>query len=248
MIPEKKWVDIWGKSRDKFLAYVDFNDYFEKSMIAGKELDVMDIGICSLPSGEVLVRDPLAVLPNRHEMPYFIKCPIGEYHTEVCVVKPDGEDCARYAAVRIKFSENRAVRFEEALTGNENLDEIKDFEEGDYFGFFVDAGLGCICDEQAHQAYCDFIEGFIKQNPDGNIYDDYFAVLFDKNYKRSPLYQREGGDWINWTVPGSEYHIPMFQSGFGDGAYPVYWGYDESGAVCQLVVQFIDIELAYAEE
>ena len=30
--------------------------------------------------------------------------------------------------------------------------------------------------------------------------------------------------------------------------YPVYWGYDEAGALCQLVVQLIDIQLAYGEE
>ena len=42
--------------------------------------------------------------------------------------------------------------------------------------------------------------------------------------------------------------MPIFQSGFGDGAYPVYWGIDENGTICQLVIQFIDIQLAYSEE
>lgn len=49
-------------------------------------------------------------------------------------------------------------------------------------------------------------------------------------------------------MPGTEWHIPMFQSGFGDGVYPVYWGLDENGEICQLVIQFIDIELAYGDE
>jgi len=39
----------------------------------------------------------------------------------------------------------------------------------------------------------------------------------------------------------------MFQSGFGDGAYPVYLVYDKDGNVCQLIVELIDIELAYSE-
>ena len=69
-----------------------------------------------------------------------------------------------------------------------------------------------------------------------------------KNYYLHPEYQRAGGDWLNWQVPGTEYHIPIFQSGFGDGTYPVYWGIDEGGEICQLVIQFIDIELAYGND
>ncbi|QQO11384.1 DUF4241 domain-containing protein [Breznakiella homolactica] len=39
----------------------------------------------------------------------------------------------------------------EALKGNENLDEL---EEGEYFGFNVDAGLGTIVDVQTRDAFC----------------------------------------------------------------------------------------------
>ena len=120
--------------------------------------------------------------------------------------------------------------------------------KGDYFGFCVDAGLGCICDEVVHHIYCDWDEQWRKDNPDDNPYDGYFAALFKENYHRHPEYQRAGGDWINWQVPGTEYHIPIFQSGFGDGTYPVYWGIDENGNICQLVIQFIDIKLAYGND
>lgn len=140
---------------------------------------------------------------------------------------------------------SRAVRFYEALVGNENLETL---EEGDYFGFCVDAGLGCVCDEIIHRIYCDWDEQWRKDNPDDNPYDGYFAALFKENYYLHPEYQRAGGDWLNWQVPGTEYHIPIFQSGFGDGTYPVYWGIDEGGEICQLVIQFIDIELAYGND
>ena len=130
------------------------------------------------------------------------------------------------------------------MVGNEEFDNI---QEGDYFGFNVDAGLACICDKKLHKLYCDFDRKFDKENPDGNIYDDYFAKLFEESYKDNPKYQRDGGDWINWTIPDTNYHLPMFQSGFGDGAYPVYLAYDKDGNVCQLIVELIDIELAYSE-
>ena len=214
----KEWLEKWEKVKNKLQPNSNLLDYFTLKEIAGKEIDVMDIGPCSIPTGE--------------------------FRTEVCVVKATDGDCDRYAAVRLKFNDNEVSYFEEAVTGTENLEDIN---EGDFFGFNVDAGLACICDKKLHELYCEFDKKWCDENPDGNAYDDYFADLFKKSYEDNPKYQRDGGDWINWTIPGTDYHLPMFQSGFGDGAYPVYLAYDKDGNVCQLIVELIDIELAYSD-
>jgi len=246
MAPTNEWLSQWEQNREKLKCPVDLNNYFSSTEIAGKQLTVMDIGPCSVPTGQILVRDPLCYLANREEQPYFQTAPAGSYRTEVSVVKPgeDG-DCARYAAVRLRFADVPAVRFEEALIGHEDISSLGDEE---FFGFNVDAGLGSICDKRLHQAFCDFVDQWYKEHPGANLYDDYFAALFAESFRQHPEYQRSGGDWLNWQIPGTEYHLPIFQSGFGDGAYPVYWGYDEAGEICQIVVQFIDIELAYSGE
>lgn len=150
---ENNWIEKWESVKEKTVCPVDLNTYFECEEIAGKSLTTINIGPCDLPSGNILVRDPLVYLPNRNERPYFQKVPAGRYETEICVIKSNDEDCDRYAAVRLRFNDKRAVRFYEALIGKENLDEP--LEEGDYFGFCVDAGLGCICDEVVHHIYCD---------------------------------------------------------------------------------------------
>lgn len=214
----KEWLEKWEKLKNKLQPNSNLVEYFTLKEIAGKEIDVMDIGPCSIPTGE--------------------------FRTEVCVVKATDGDCDRYAAVRLKFNDNEVSYFEEAVTGTENLEDIN---EGDFFGFNVDAGLACICDKKLHELYCEFDKKWCDENPDGNAYDDYFADLFKKSYEDNPKYQRDGGDWINWTIPGTDYHLPMFQSGFGDGAYPVYLAYDKDGNVCQLIVELIDIELAYSD-
>ena len=54
-----------------------------------------------------------------------------------------------------------------------------------------------------------------------------------------PQYQRLKGDWINFTIPETELTVPMIQSGFGDGLYPVYWAFDEAGDICQIIIEFI---------
>ncbi|ERI11754.1 DUF4241 domain-containing protein [Aneurinibacillus aneurinilyticus] len=246
MTPTNEWLSLWKRQREKLKCPVDLNAYFTLPEIASKQLAVMDIGPCSIPTGQILVRDPLYYLGNIEEQPYFQTVPAGIYPTEVCVVKQDEEgDCARYAAVRLRFVDVPAVRFEEALVGNEDLLEMGDDE---FFGFNVDAGLACICDKRVHQAFCDFVGQWHKEHPGDNLYDDYFANLFAESFRQNPEYQRDGGDWLNWQIPDTEYHLPIFQSGFGDGAYPVYWGYDEKGEICQMIIQFIDIQLAYGEE
>ena len=57
-----------------------------------------------------------------------------------------------------------------------------------------------------------------------------------------PRYQREDGDYLDWCPPGSDGNLILFTSGFGDGAYSGYWGFDENGDKACLVVRFIDPE------
>lgn len=174
MEPNKEWLALYEKVKEKTKSAVDFNKYFEEKEIAGMALDVMNIGLCDLPSGKVIVADPLVYL-DKNCTPYLVKAPAGSYQTEVCVVKQHDGDCARYAAVRLRFNQNRAVKFYEALIGSEDLEN---FEEGEYFGFNVDAGLGCICDAGINKIIAEWQEKWEKENPDGEIYNDYFCGFF----------------------------------------------------------------------
>ena len=88
-------------------------------------------------------------------------------------------------------------------------------------------------------AYCDFEEKWYQENPEKNIYDDFFEEIFAQNAIEHPLYQREGGDWINFKIPHTDLTIPMIQSGFGDGNYPVYFGYDKDHQLCDVVIEYI---------
>lgn len=166
----------------------DLESYFTLEEIAGEKMEVMEIGDVSLPSGKVVVRDPLVFL-NSKQKPYFIETPKGNFPVTIAVVK--SEDWGdRYAAVKVKFTNEKPVLYQEALIGNENLDGVK---EDDFFGFHVDAGLGCIADAEALPEFDKFIADL---NVD-NIYDDYFAELFTQSYKENPNNQRDAGDWIN---------------------------------------------------
>ena len=47
---------------------------------------------------------------------------------------------------------------------------------------------------------------------------------------------------------GIQGKISHSSSGWGDGYYPVYFGYDAKGKVCAVYVRFIDIEASYKEQ
>lgn len=112
-MPTKEWLAEYEKKRAFTRCPNDLNAYFTLDMLAGKRLDRLSLGPVSLPTGRVLVRDPLVYLDDEEE-PYFQTVPAGEYEAVACVVAPADGDCARYAAVRVCFTDAPAVRFEEA--------------------------------------------------------------------------------------------------------------------------------------
>ena len=67
----------------------------------------------------------------------------------------------------------------------------------------------------------------------------------EENAKAYPKYQESYGNWLNWTVPDTDCDLPIFSSGWGDGYYPVYFGYDAQDEVCAVYVRFIDMEAEY---
>lgn len=236
---ENNWIQKYEEVKDILVCPTDLESYFTTNEIAGQQLETMEIGNVSLPSGKIVVRDPLVAL-NANQSPYFVQAPIGNFPVTISVVK--SEDWGdRYAVVKVEFTKEKPVIYREALMG---IEELEDVTEDDYFGFGVDAGLGCITDAEV----LPFVDIFIDEINVENVYDDYFAGLFAQNYKDNPKNQREAGDWINWKVLNTEYQIPMFASGFGDGTYPVYFGYDANEEICGLYIHFIDIELALSEE
>ncbi|MDR1986751.1 MAG: DUF4241 domain-containing protein [Treponema sp.] len=241
--PAQDWMNKYDQLKPILRPIANLDEYFTKNEICGKKMHILDIGTVHFPTGNIMALDPLVFL-NRKAKPYFIKAPTGIFPIKAAVVEVD-EGHYRYAAVKVSFNDISVEYFIEALQGNENLD---DFEAGNFFGFNVDAGLGTIVDIETRDAYCDFIEKWEKEHPDGNAYDDLFAQEFKKSYEKYPKYQRKDGDWINFTIPGTHLNLPMFQSGFGDGTYPVYFGYDKNHTICQAIIQFIDIALEFSED
>jgi len=112
----------------------------------------------------------------------------------------------------------------------------------------VDAGMGCIADIRTQEAFKAYWVQRLEEDSDITPYNDLFCDLLEENAKARPKYQGSYGDWLNWTVPDTDYGLPIFASDWGDSYYPVYFSYDAKGEACAVYVRFIDIEASYGEQ
>ena len=237
------WQAMYEENKEKFRCKVNLESYFTQKKIGEMAVDTLEIGDVSLPTGEILACDPLVELGEAKA--YIQKTPVGKYPVRIAVV-PSEDYGDRYACVKVEFSKNTPVVYELAVTGEE--EKMDEAAEDEYYGFGVDAGMGCVADKKSQDEYIKYWNKLEEDGEADNPYDDIFEELLSESAKQFPKYQRTGGDWANWTIPGTELNIPIFASGWGDGYYPCYFGYDEKGELCGFYILFIDIEKEYSDE
>ena len=242
-MPTTEWMNQYEAMKDKLACKIDLDAYFTEKVIGNMAVEVLDIGTVHFPTGTIFACDPVVELKDA--LPFLQSIPVGTYPVKICVV-PSEKYGDRYACVKVMVSQKKPVRYELGMVGSEDLGEK--LEEGEYFGFGVDAGMGCIADIQTQKAFQTYWTKRLEEDEDIDPYNDLFCDLLEENAKTHPKYQESHGDWLNWTVPGTDCNLPVFSSGWGDGYYPVYFGYDAMGEVCAVYVWFIDVEDTYKEQ
>lgn len=220
-----------GEHNQEKYSHADYNLIFENKIIEDIEIETLDIGKLNVPSGQIVVCDPLALSDIS---PLNKTVPPGKYPVIIYVAKTK-ESGDRYAIAKLEFSPIKAEKWVLALRDGEDISTLEG--DDDFFGFPVDAGVGGFFDYQAGLELNNFFNEFFKANPKRNIYDDFFAAEFKKNaVKKDAPY--DIGDWINFRLPESELNITMFHSGYGDGTYPAYWGMTKENEIVSLVIDF----------
>ena len=240
---EKNWQEMYERNKEKFRCNIDLESYLTEKKIGEMEIDTLDIGEVNLPTGEILACDPLVELGEAKT--FLQKTPVGKFPVKIAVVL--SEDYGnRYACVKVEFNKNKPVVYELAVTGNEK--EMDEAGEDEFYGFGVDAGMGCVADKKSQDEYSKYWKKLEEEGNADNPYDDIFEELLEESFKKFPKYQRDCGDWANFIIPDTDLNIPIFASGWGDGYYPCYFGYDKKGELCGFYILFIDIEKEYSDE
>jgi len=184
-----------------------------------RSITALRLGNVELTSGRIVASDPL-VGPDR---PAFVKAvPSGDYPVTLY------EAFGRIAAASMRFAEGKPVRWELALIPGQDINSLKGDE---FFGYPVDAGLGCYMDADTY-ALIQEREKRVqaeKSSIDINYYDDVLAPELEANKDRYVMHR---------PISGKRGNVAIFWSGWGDGFYPVFWGLDAGGRPLVLFTDF----------
>lgn len=242
---DKSWLEEYNKKKSIMCPENSLEKYFTDSAIAGCKIDTLEFGTLKITSGDIVACDPTACL-DHNISPFFDKFPTGEFKVTASIVVDEQEEMdSKIAVVRIKFTDNAPITYREALYGNEDLSEIE--SQGDFFGIIVDTGLAAFMDRDAYDKLAARLTKEEEQNEDFDAYTDIYSQELEKSAKDNPKYQYPDGDWANIKISDKNNAV-LFSSPYGEGYYPVYVAEDKDGKICQLLIQFIDVELSDDEE
>jgi hypothetical protein len=186
-------------------------------------IEVRQIAALHVTSGKIVACDPL-VFPD--SSPFTTLVPAGD-HPVVVAIDSRGDD-ERIACAKLQWSDAEPTSWLIALVDGQDPATLKD---GEYFGYGVDAGLGCFMDADAAQLYT----RRLNENLDDvsfNYFDHVLQRELEVNYKHTR-------DWCDHRpVAGDPRNVIIFSSGLGDGFYPSYFGIAGGVPVC-LVTDFL---------
>lgn len=203
-------------------------------VLAKYTFNEVKVGDVFLPTGRIICADPFFM---NFMKPFVHKVAPGKYPVVISIYKIE-EDHYRVAYGRIRFSDLPAVRWQLAITEEVTEEQIASLQPGEFFGYGVDAGLACFTDAETNEMFNKVLDDFFQKDDTKNYYDDLLAAEF-RGSSGGNAWSRPEGDWNDhYPVKGDERNIVMFASGWGDGSYPVYWGYDAAGNVVELVTDF----------
>lgn len=207
--------------------YLLFNDGEKRTIQEENEIYCKHIGEIELSSGQIIACDPFNLFSLFNEKPFLKSVTPGTYPVLLNIIryKQDGDERVAYAMIR--FSNKKCVKWELALIKGQDVAKLKDNE---FFGYGVDSGTGCFMDKESMDFLIAYEKEQLKINPDYYLYEE-VQEQFDKEYKHTR----------SWLVTSfkEKASIAMFSSGFGDGAYPSFWGLDENGDIVCLVTDFL---------
>ena len=180
-MPTTEWLNKYEAIKDKLTCKDDLEAHFTEKVIGNMAVDVLDIGVVHFPTGTIFACDPLVELEDTP--PFIQTIPAGTYPVKICVV-PSEKYGDRYACVKVEVSREKPVRYELGMTGKEDLDE--ELGEDEYFGFGVDAGMGCVADIQTQAAFKTYWAKRLEEDPDIDPTTTCSAIFWRKTPKPTP--------------------------------------------------------------
>jgi hypothetical protein len=172
------------------------------------------IGNLQLPTGALVACDPFVAMDAQ---PLTVLLPRGTFPVVLRIAQIANDQRVAFASIRLK--EDAPVRWKMLLVGNQDASTLKNDE---IFDYGVDAGTGCFMDKSAATA----LDQAMRANAE--FYETLIAEM-EKTYTHT---------WSWLDMKFGEGNLIAFSSGYGDGAYATYAGYNANGELCAVVTDF----------
>lgn len=175
----------------------------------------VDIGELNCETGRLIACDPIVMQDVR---PFVQQFPVGRFPVQLSIATFKTEE--RVAFSRICFSDEPVVKWEFAIdSGKKQLPIFG----GTLYGYSVDGGIGIFIDAKANQAFTAL------RRADDDVWERAFT---------NEMYKHDHGSWQYANYHFQEHNVVSFTTGFGDGRYGTYVGYDKDGKICRLLTDF----------
>ena len=211
---------------EKHLSYI-YED--EVQIDANHTLKKQNLGDLFLKTGNIVANDPLVMFELE---PLTLSVAPGSYPVSIHISNWSSPlmDDKRVALAALRFSDKKAIRWEMALADGQDPDNVKDGKL--FYGYGVDSGTGGFMDKSAADEI------------GAKLTDD---ASYEKVYKEIDKQMEETYvDTYSYAIgnmtDGTQNDFVAFSSGFGDGCYPSYFGFDDMGELCALATDFLALD------
>jgi hypothetical protein len=174
------------------------------------ELHTETLGELDVPTGRI---GALEAFFAHDFQPFTVEVPPGRYTTQVAVAATGNDEIVAFA--RVKFSNARVAYWKMAVWPHT---DTSDLEAGAFVGYAVDGGTGSFMDATAAEDIAGPEQG-----------RGLFAGMereIEKPRRMRAMFRT------------ARSNVAVFSTGNGDGAYPSYFGFGESGEPVVLVTDF----------
>lgn len=173
------------------------------------------LGELVVSTGQIVACDPFAYPDTK---PFDVTLSPGRYPVIASVASLPRENDTRIAYALLQIDTLQPVRWEIAMLAGQDKTSLK---EGQIFAYAVDAGTGCFMDIDAAAQ--------LQRRLDADHH----------NYVESLIQDFRSHEALNVPLnPFTGANVIMFHSGWGDGFYASYWGYDSKDRLVCLVTDF----------
>ena len=221
------------------------NDAYWRALVDGERFvvddqlyvsQVVDCGELVVPTGQLVACDPFAAM-QRGGNPA-ISIPPGRYPVKVTLLDVSGRGDGshiREAYASLLLSDRAEVTRRELVSRRFPDEPVPGSAADEFNGFPVDAGTACFVDDGALVYGMPLRESWYDMLFDNGEPTSWFALMDD------PGHIHRGIANIPLPLAQDGANIVVIHSGWGDGIYPLVGGYDATG---ELVAVHIDFYVA----